>query len=73
MFLAGNGNTKGSVVSGRGAFPEFNMLLIVWCMQFWFVGIIPIYMNFAASFSCELLDVFVCADFVLLPDDETLT
>jgi hypothetical protein len=40
------------------AFPEFSLLLISSCMQFWFVSVVPRYLNFA-TLSKDLFAIFM--------------
>jgi hypothetical protein len=65
IYLYSNGKTKGSGRNGRAALPQFNLLLISTCMQFWFAGALSKYMNFACIFSCFsiCLHVVICPAF----------
>jgi hypothetical protein len=54
MFLDSGRDHSRVCTKWKRALPEFNLLLISLWIQFWFVGIIPMYLNFATHLSVPL-------------------
>jgi hypothetical protein len=56
-FLDSRREDNGFLTDWQQAFPEFSLLLIFSCTQFWFVGAVPSYLHFATS-SKDLFAIF---------------